>query len=208
MSCVACHRDGFGPRNQYGTAINLLLTGNDRDDAARKREAGRRVSDIPANPSLLESPTFGDLIQQDFLPALDLTSDLPAFRKLPVKPSEQTPVERARELVQQVQEESRFGILQLSQTYEMNQEAAAALAQFRGEMLILGGPGSSVLLPAIKTLSVEQAKEIIVVNRLFFLEGTVLPLSVITEEVAAVFAENPALGGWSLGASVRSPTRP
>ena len=160
MSCVACHRDGFGPRNQYGTAINLLLTGNDRDDAARKREAGRRVSDIPANPSLLESLTFGDLIQQGFLPALDLTSDLPAFRKLPVKPSEQIMVERARELVQQVQEESRFGILQLSQTYEMNQE------------------------------------------------GTVLPLSVITEEVAAVFAENPALGGWSLGASVRSPTRP
>ena len=91
-------------------------------------------------------------------------------------------------------------------------EAATRLERLQPEFSTLGPehklPLLQLALPAIKTLSVEQAKEIILVNRLFFLEGTVLPLSVITEEVAAVFAENPALGGWSLGASVRSPTRP
>jgi hypothetical protein len=41
-ACVVCHLCGYGPRNQFGTAINVLLTGNDREDAARQREAGRR----------------------------------------------------------------------------------------------------------------------------------------------------------------------
>ena len=331
MSCVVCHVAGYGPRNQYGNAINMLLTGNDREDSARKREAGRRVNDILANPSLPDSPTFGDLIKQGLLPASDFTTDLPAFRPFPAKPSEDITVQRARELVRQVQAESRFGILQLSRTYEMNPEVAAALAEFRGEMLILGlrslspevaqalaksqaatvwlhsvtsvapeaaeaiarvpghlvlsglaeldsvplaeklaqrpgalslpylkqitpeiaaalgknprsltlagltdvspevqdklaetigsltvpnlksldslpltkklaaGFASSVLLPAIKTLSVEQAKEIASVKRPFFLGGTLLPLSVMTEEVATVFAENPAAGRLQLG---------
>jgi hypothetical protein len=331
MSCVVCHVAGFGPRNQYGSAINLLLTGNDREDPARKREAGRRVNDIPADPALPDSPTFGDLIQQGLLPASDLTPDLLAFRSLSARPSEEITVQRARELVQQVQAESRFGILQLSRTYEMNSEVAAALAQFRGEMLILGlkslspevaqalaksqaatvwlhsvtsvapeaaealakvpghlvlsglveldsvplaeklarrpgalsfpylkqitpetalalgknprsltlggltdvslevqdklaetvgaltvpnlesldslpltkklaaGFAQSVLLPAIKTLSVEQAKEIASVKRNFFLGGTFLPLTVMTEEVATVFANNPGAGRLELG---------
>lgn len=331
MSCVVCHVAGFGPRNQYGTAINLLLTGNDREDPARKREAGRRVNDIPANPASPDSPTFGDLIRQGVLPASDLATDLPAFRNLPTKPSEEITVQRARELVQQVQAESRFGILQLSRTHEMNPNVAAVLAQFRGEMLILGlrslspevaatlaksqaatvwlhsvtsvapeaaeaiaklpghlvlsglveldsvplaeklarrpgvlslpylkqitpevavalgkaprgltlgaladvspeiqdklaetvgaltmpnlssldslpltkklaaGFASSVLLPAIKTLSVEQATEIASVKRPFFLGGMLLPLSVMTEGVATVFAENPGAGRLELG---------
>ncbi len=331
MSCVVCHVAGYGPRNQYGSAINVLLTGNDREDPARKREAGRRVNDIPADPALPDSPTFGDLIQQGLLPASDLTPDLPAFRNLSARPSEEITAQRARELVQQVQAESRFGILQLSRTYEMNPEAAAALAQFRGEMLILGlrslspevaraladsqaatvwlhsitsvapeaaeaiakvpghlvlsglvelesvplaeklarrpgalsfpylkqitpetavalgknprsltlggladvspevqdklaetvgaltvpnlasldslpltkklaaGFSQSVLLPAISTLSVEQATEIASVKRKFFLGGTFLPLTVMSEEVATVFANNPGAGRLELG---------
>ena len=331
MSCAVCHLAGYGPRNQYGNAINVLLTGNDRPDAVRKREAGRRVNAIPANPALPDSPTFGDLIQQGVLPASDFLTEVPTFGPLPAKPSEEVTVQRARELVQQVQAQSSFGILQLSQTYAMTPEVAAALAEFRGEMLILGirtlsmdvaqalaksqaatvwlhsvtsvapdaaeamaelpghlvlsglvkldsvplaqklaerpgalsfpylkqltpeiavalgknprgltlaaltdlslevqdklaeavGPvtvpnlasldsmpltkklaagfASSVLLPAIKTLSVEQAVEIASVKRPFFLGGVYLPLSVVTEEVATVFAKNPGAGRLELG---------
>lgn len=330
-SCLVCHIAGFGPRNQYGSAINLLLTGNDREDPARKREAGRRVNDIPADPALPDSPTFGDLIQQGLLPASELTPDLLALRNRSAKPSEEITVQRARELVQQVHAESRFGILQLSRTYEINSEVATALAQFRGEMLILGlkslspdvaqalaksqaatvwlhsvtsvGPeaaeaiakvpghlvlsglveldsvplaekmarrpgalslpylkritpesavalgqnprslnlgaladvplevqdrlaetvgsltlpklasldslpltkklaagfAQSVLLPAISTLSVEQAKAIVSVKRNFFLGGTFLPLTAMTEEVADIFANNPGAGRLELG---------
>lgn len=330
-SCVVCHVAGFGPRNQYGTAMNVLLNGNDREDAARKREAGRRVNDIPADPALPDSPTFGDLIRQGLLPTSDLTPELFALRNLSAKPSEEVTVQRARELVQEVQAQSRFGILQLSGTHEMNAEVAAVLAEFRGEMLILGlkslslevarslaesqaatvwlhsitsvspevaeavakvpgqlvmsglvelesaplaeklarrpGPLSfpylkritletaamlgknsrsltlaalaevppevqdrlaetvgalslpslasldslpltkklalgfaqSVLLPAIKTLTVEQATEIASVKRNFFLGGTLLPLTVMTEEVATVFANHPGAGRLELG---------
>ena len=330
ISCAVCHVAGFGPRNQYGSAINLLVTGNDREDFARKREAGRRVSDIPADPSLPDSPTFGDLIKQGLLPASDYTIN-PAFRKVPARPHEEITVQRARELVQKAHEESRFGILQLSRTYEITPEVAEVLAEFQGEFLILGlttlepetakalaksragtvwlhsltqminesaeaiakvpghlvlsglveinsvplaqklarrpgalsfpylkqitpeiavalgknprsltlaaltdvspevqdklaetvgaltlpnlksldslpltkklaaGFASSVLLPAIKTLSVEQANEIASVKRPFFLGGSFLPLSVMTEEVATVFAKNPAAGRLELG---------
>jgi hypothetical protein len=317
-SCVVCHLAGFGPRNRYGSAINLLLTGNDRED-------------IPADPVWPDSPTFGDLIQQGVLPASELTPDLLASRNWPVKPTEEITVQRARELVQQVESGSRFGILQLSRTREINADVATALAQFRGEMLILGlkslspevaqalansqaatvwlhsatsvgpeaaatlakvpghlaltglveldsvplaeklarrpaalsfpylkritpecavalgknarsltfgaladvplevqdklaeasGPltmpklasldslpltkklaagfSQSVLLPAVNTLSVEQAKEIVSVKRNFFLGGTFLPLTVMTEEVATVFANNPSAGRLELG---------
>ena len=345
ISCAVCHVAGFGPRNQYGSAINLLVTGNDREDFARKREAGRRVSDIPADPSLPDSPTFGDLIKQGLPPASDYSDKLikqglppaydytinPAFRKVPARPQEQITVKRARELVQKAHEESRFGILQLSRTYEITPEVAEVLAEFQGEFLILGlttlepetakalaksragtvwlhsltqminesaeaiakvpghlvlsglvelnsvplaqklaqrpgalsfpylkqitreiagalgrnprsltlaaltdvspevqdklaetvgaltlpnlksldslpltkklaaGFASSVLLPAIKTLSAEQANEIASVKRPFFLGGSFLPLSVMTEEVATVFAKNPAAGRLELG---------
>lgn len=148
MSCVVCHVAGFGPRNPYGSAINVLLTGNDREDPARKREAGRRVNDIPANPALPGSPTFGDLIRKGLLPASDLTPDLLRFQNLSAESSEEITLEGARALVQQIQAESRFGILQLSGTYEMSSEAAAVIAQFRGEMLILG----------LKSLSPEVAQ--------------------------------------------------
>ena len=331
MSCVVCHVAGFGPRNSYGSAINVLLTGNDREDPARKREAGRRVNDIPANPALPGSPTFGDLIRKGLLPASDLTPDLLRFQNLSAESSEEITLEGARALVQQIQAESRFGILQLSGTYEMSSEAAAVIAQFRGEMLILGlkslspevaqalaksqaatvwlhsltsvapmsaetlaqmpaelvlsglveldsvplakklarrpgalsfpwlkritpevalalgrnprsltlgsltdvsrevqdqlaqavgaltlpnlrsldslpltkklaaGFAQSVLLPAVRTLSVEQAQEIASVRRPFLFGGMLLPLTVMTEEIATVFANNPGAGRLELG---------
>ena len=330
-SCVVCHLAGVGPRNAYGTALNLLLTGNDREDPARKREAGRRVSDIPANPTLPDSPTFGDLIQQGVLPASELTPELRALADRTPKPFERISVEQARELVRQVEAGSRFGILQLSATTEITSEVAEVLAGFRGEMLILGlrsmpltvaqalaqsraakvwlhsitslsadaaeaiaqvpgqlvlsglvellseplaaklagrqvplsfpylqqltpgtaaalsrhtgslnlggltevspdvqniladtvgaltlpnlssldslpltrklaaGFAQSVLLPGIRSLSVDQAREIASVKRNFFLGGVWLPLGVMTEEVATVFADSPGAGRLTLG---------
>ena len=330
MSCAVCHLAGFGPRNQYGSAINVLLTGHDREDPARKREAGRRANDIPANPSLPDSPTFGDLIRQGLLPASGLTSNLLRVQSLSAKSSEEITVQQARSLVQQIEAESRFGILQLSGTHAIYSETAAVLARFRGEMLILGlkslspevaqtlansqaatvwlhsltsvtpetaetlaqmpaqlvlsglveldsiplaeklarrpgalsfpwlkritpevalalgrnprsltlggltdvapevqdklaeavgaltlpnltsldstlltkklaaGFSQSVLLPAVRTLSVEQAQEIASVRRNFFLGGTFLPLAVMTEEIATVFANNPGAGRLEL----------
>jgi hypothetical protein len=127
----------------------VLLTGADRFSPARKLEAGRRVNDIPADPALPDSPTFGDLIAQGFFPAPLAGADLPPGRKISAKPSENVTVERARELVQKAGAESDvFKILQLSRTYEVSPEAAGALAEFRGEMLILG----------LKSLSPEVAQ--------------------------------------------------
>ncbi len=331
LSCIVCHEAGFGPRNSYGAAINLLISGYDREDSVRKREAGRRVSDIPAHPSLPNSPTFGDLIRQGLSPATELTPDLLASLNLPAPPAEEISVERARELIRQVQSESRFGILQLSRTTDVSADVAATLAEFQGEMLILGvksltsevaralansqaatiwlhsvttvtpevaellakarselvlsglveldspplaeklvrrpvshsfpylkqitletaaalakssrgltlsslaepaveiqdelaktvgsltmpslssldslpltkklaaGFAQSVLLPNIKTLSVEQAREIVSIKRNFFLGGCYLPLSVMTEEIATVFASQPGAGRLELG---------
>lgn len=329
-SCVVCHIAGYGPLNQYGTAINILVTANDREDSARKREAGRRVNDIPANPSLPDSPTFGDLISRGFLPATNVSTEIPALRNLPAPGPEDVTVEQAQRLVQEVEAESRFGILQLSRTHEISPEEAAALAEFRGEILILGlrslspevaraiaksraatvwlhsittvapeaaeaiaglsghlvlsglmeldsvplakklaqrpgvlslpsvkqiGPeiaaalgenprglilaaltdvspdvqdtlaeavgaltvpnlaslespaltrklaagfASAVLLPRVKKLSVAQAEVIAAVKRPFFLGGILLPLNVISEDVATVFANNPTAGRLSL----------
>ncbi len=331
-SCVVCHLAGFGPRNQYGTAINMLVTRFDRDNSPRKREAGRRVNDIPADPTLPDSPTFGDLIRRGLLPAADLAANRAAIQNLPADPPEKVTVERARELVRQAQDESPFEILQLSRTPDVSPEVATVLAEFRGEMLILGlrslspevaralaksraatvwlhsvtavtseaaaaiaevpgdlvvsglvklesvplarklarrpaalslpylreispevaaalaetprgltlaaltdaspevqaalaktaaslslpslesldslpltrklaaGYSSSVLLPGLRKLSVEQAEVIAAVERRFFLGGTFLPLSVMSGEVATVFANNPLAGRLTLGA--------
>jgi len=331
-SCVVCHLAGYGPRNQYGTAINTLVTGFDRENSARKREAGRRVNGIPADPSLPDSPTFGELIRRGLLPAADLAANRAAIQNLPADPPEEVTVERARELMRQAEEESPFEILQFSRTPDVSPEVATVLAKFRGEMLILGlrslspevaralaksraatvwlhsvtsvtpeaaaaiaelpgdlvvsglvklesvplarklarrqaalsfpylkaigpevaaalaetprgltlaaltdaspevqealaktaaslslpslesldslsltrklaaGYASSVLLPGIRKLSVEQAEVIAAVNRPFFLGGTFMPLSVMSEEVATVFANNPTAGRLTLGA--------
>ena len=77
-SCSVCHLAGSGgPRNEYGNAINTLLRLSDRDDSARQREAGRRVTDIPANPLSANSPTFGELFQQGRFPARSLAGQDP-----------------------------------------------------------------------------------------------------------------------------------
>ncbi|HBJ37136.1 MAG TPA: hypothetical protein DDZ51_20760, partial [Planctomycetaceae bacterium] len=162
-SCAVCHLVEFGgPRNEYGNAINMLLRLNYdvRNDLARQREAALRVKDVPANPSLANSPTFGELFQQGRFPASSLArQDLPLPEAADTvsentvssdRVSENVTLQQARELVQTVEAESRFGILQLSRTDEITPAVAEALAEFRGEMLILG----------LKSLSPEIATEL------------------------------------------------
>ena len=140
-TCSVCHlATSGGPRNEFGNSINMLLRLSEgaRTDPARQREAGRRVSDILANPLLPNSPTFGELLQQGRFPARSLARQDPPLPEVPVRVSEDITVQRARDLVREVEAESRFGILQLSRTYEITPAVAEALAEFRGEMLILG----------------------------------------------------------------------
>lgn len=140
-SCAVCHLPGSGgPRNEYGNAINTLLRLDEgaRDDHVRQRDAGRRVQDIQVNPVLANSPTFGELFQQGRFPARSLVRRDPPLPKVPARVSENITIQQARELVQEVEAESRFGILQLSRTYEITPAVAETLAEFRGEMLILG----------------------------------------------------------------------
>lgn len=139
--CAVCHLGGRGgtPRNVYGNAINVLLSYTDYNTPGRISEAGRRVRDIPANPSMPESPTFGELMEQGQLPVPIFSREVPQVRRKGLDPaSEQITVEEARKRVKQVQAESRFGILQLSKTYEISPEVATELAEFRGECLMLG----------------------------------------------------------------------
>ncbi len=138
-TCAVCHLAGFGgPRNEYGNAINTLLRLSDRQNPARQRDAGRRMEDIPANPMSANSPTFGELFQQGRFPARSLASQDPPLPEVPAKVSENVTVQQAREMVRRIEAESQFGILQLSRTYEITPAVAEALAEFRGEMLILG----------------------------------------------------------------------
>lgn len=148
ISCAACHfvgggvviPVGGGPRNEYGNAVNMFLWGSDnaRTDVLRKREAGLRVGDIPANPLSHTSPTFGELIRMGIAPGSPLMG-----RELPLPDvSDRVPeilsVEQAREGVEKTEAESPFGILQFSRTHEITPEVAGVLAEFQGEMLILG----------------------------------------------------------------------
>lgn len=149
-TCSICHLARFGgPRNEFGNVVNTLLTLRDREDPARQRDVGRRIKDISANPSLPNSPTFGELFQQGRFPANSLANQESPLPKVlgKVSKSESITAEQARELVKKIEAESRFGILQLSRTYEITSDAAGALAEFRGDTLILG----------IKSLSPEVA---------------------------------------------------
>ncbi|MFM8986566.1 MAG: hypothetical protein ACKONH_11025 [Planctomycetia bacterium] len=69
---------------------------------------------------------------------------------------------------------------------------------------LAAGYASAVILPGVRSLSVEQAEVIAAVRRPFFLGGTFLPLAVMSEEVAAVFAKNPAAGRLKLAGRVIS----
>jgi hypothetical protein len=157
-ACNACHVAGYGPRNPYGSALEMLLSGNDRPDAVRKREAGRRVNEIPAIPSLPDSPTFGELIRRGIPPASDFATELPVGEAFPATPAERVTVDSARGLVALTEGESPFGILQLSQVHDLNEEEAAVLAGFRGEFLILGlktlTPGVARALAASRAANV------------------------------------------------------
>jgi len=185
-TCAVCHLAGTtlgfgagvgGPRNEYGNAINTLLRLSEgaRTDPVRQRDAGRRVKDIPANPLLANSPTFGELFRQGRFPAASLQTQMPPFdddgatsrsglQARPASgdgsgdpsyggdgsgdpsyggdgagdPSYGLTVQQARELGQKDEAETRFGILQLSRTEEITTEVAEVLAEFRGEILILG----------------------------------------------------------------------
>jgi hypothetical protein len=79
-TCSVCHFTKWGgPRNEYGSAINTLLTLSDRENTVRQRDAGRRMMDIPANPLLADSPTFGELFQQGRFPARSIETPMPPF---------------------------------------------------------------------------------------------------------------------------------
>lgn len=67
--CLICHESGSpGPRNAYGNAIDVLLTGNDRFDPSKKREAGQRVNEVPAYPVSEQGPansTFSSWVKKE-----------------------------------------------------------------------------------------------------------------------------------------------
>ena len=212
-SCAVCHLAGFGgPRNEYGNAINTLLRlrAGARDDAARQREAALRVMEVPANPSLANSPTFGELFQQGKFPARSLTrQDLPlpevaatAYEDTNSNntASEDLTPQQALELVQKVESESRFGILQLSRTEGITAAVAEVLAEFRGEMLILGlrslspevasalakSKAATVWLHSVTSLSPEAAEAIAMLPGHLFLTGlTELDSLPLAEKLAA-----------------------
>lgn len=147
-SCSVCHLAKFGgPRNEFGNAVNALLTPRDRDDPVRQRDVGQRLTIILANPSLPNSPTFSELLKQGRFPASSLANPEPPLPEVPARASESITAEQARELVKETEARSRFGILQVSTTYEITPDVAEALARFRGDTLILG----------IKSLSPEVA---------------------------------------------------
>lgn len=147
-TCTACHLARFGgPRNEFGNAINSLLTLRDREDPVRQREVGQRMKDILANPSLPDSPTFGELFQLGRYPANSLVNKEPPLPEVHGRKPESLTAEQARKLVTTTETQYRFGIAQFSTTSEIAPEVAEVLASFRGDTLILG----------IKSLSPEVA---------------------------------------------------
>ncbi len=138
-TCSACHLARYGgPRNEFGNAVNTLLTTRDREVPQRQLEVGRRLKDIPANPSLPNSPTIGELFQLGRFPASSLSNQELSLTEVAPKASQIVTAAEVRELVQATEAESRFGILQLSSTFEITPEVAEVLAEFRGDTLILG----------------------------------------------------------------------
>ncbi|MEZ6056431.1 MAG: hypothetical protein R3C01_06975 [Planctomycetaceae bacterium] len=138
-TCSACHIARYGgPRNEFGSAVNTLLTVGDRENRVVQRDAGRRITDLLADPSRPDSPTFGELFRLGRFPANSLQNAEPPLPQAQPRTPENITPEQAKELVNKIEAESRFGILQLSRTEELTPETASALAEFRGEMLILG----------------------------------------------------------------------
>jgi hypothetical protein len=138
ISCSVCHLgERGGPRNVYGNILNTILDLTDREDPARQREAGRRVSEIDSDPSS-PSFTFGELIRKGQLPGAVPTVDDGQPPGIATRALELLTADRARQLVLQAEAESRFGMLQMSNVEEISPEVAGVLAEFKGEFLILG----------------------------------------------------------------------
>lgn len=200
-TCSACHlaRNG-GPRNEFGNAVNSLLTRRDREDPVRQREVGRRMTDILANPSMPNSPTFGELFQQGRFPASSLVNREPPLPESTAMASENVTAEQAKQMVESIEAESFFGILQLSRTYEISAEVADTLAKFRGDTLILGiqtlspevatalasSQAANVWLHSVTTVSPEAAEAIIKLRGHLILTGlTELDSVPLAEKLAA-----------------------
>lgn len=201
--CSTCHlANSGGPRNEFGNAINVLLRLSEgaRTDPVRQRDAGQRVLEILADPLSAESPTFGELLQLERFPASSfdrLESPLPRF---PARISVSVTAEEVRELVQKVESGSRFGILQLSQTFEITPEVAAVLAEFRGEMLMLGlrslspdvaaaltkSQAASIWLHNVTSVSSETAELLIMFpGKIFLTSLTELDSVLLAEKLAS-----------------------
>ncbi len=201
-SCAICHLGGRGgtPRNVFGNAMNTFLSFADYYTPGRISEAGRRVMDIPANPSLPDSATFGELLAAGELPVPIFSRTVPTVRrKGPAPDPERITVEDARKRVKRVEAESRFGILQLSKTDEISPEVAAVLAEFRGEFLILGirsltlevaaalanSQAANVWLHSVTTVSPQAADAIVKLRGHLVLTGlTELTSPTLAEKLA------------------------
>jgi hypothetical protein len=175
-TCSVCHLARFGgPRNEFGNAVNTLLTLRDREDPVRQREVGRRMEDVLANASLPNSPTFGELFELGRFPANSLANQEPPLPEVSARVSESVTAEQAKMLVKETEAKSRFGILQLSRTNEITPEVAEALAEFRGDTLILGlkslspevaaalakSQAANVWLHSVTSVSTEAAEAIV-----------------------------------------------
>lgn len=178
--CSACHLAPFGgPRNELGTALNTLLTLSDRQDAVRQRDLGRRMLDLPVDPTLPDSPTFGQWFGSGRPLAADSVNSASAEDTPPSRAhAERLDLDEAERRVREAEAESRFGILQVVRASELSADVAAVLARFRGEALILG----------IDRLSVEVAQALARSGA----ETLWLPtVTAVSDEVAAALAAFP-----------------
>lgn len=174
--CSACHLASYGgPRNELGTALNTLLTTDDRADAVRQRELGRRVMDLPVDPTIPNSPTFGQWFGSGQpLAAVSVNSASDQASPPPRALAERLDVDEAERRVRAAEAEARFGILQIARASELSAEVAAVLASFRGEALILdvqqlsvevaaalaGSEAETLWLPTVTAVSDEVAAEL------------------------------------------------
>lgn len=160
--CAVCHIGKFGgPRNDFGSLANVLLTARDRNDSVRQREVARRLLELQ-----LGGNSGREIVPEPMGDALGSIERL--WFDLPQTESEAVAV------VKRAERESRFGILQFRSGGVLKSEVAAVLATFRGEALILGidsltvdvarclaeTQAETLWLPALTTLSAEAANEI------------------------------------------------
>jgi hypothetical protein len=139
-TCSVCHlaRSG-GPRNEYGNAINTLLRLSEgARGSCTATGRGAAGEGYPGESLVGQFAHIRRVVPAGSVPGTFSGAPRSPAPEVPARVSENITVQQARELVQKVEAESRFGILQLSRTYEITPAVAEALAEFRGEMLILG----------------------------------------------------------------------